>query len=77
MALNEILGLSSAAAKVAGEMAEKSKNGQLIDAGKAAGLAESLGQIHAKLMQMQVSASRIHTDPEFRDFVRNNFRDDE
>jgi hypothetical protein len=77
MALTEILGLSSAAAKVAGEIAEDAKNKRLINTGKAASLAENLGQIHAKLMQMQVSATRIHTDVEFRDFVRDHFRDDE
>ena len=75
--ISQVLDLSSAAAKVAGELAEKSKNGQLIDTGKMAGLAEQLGQLHARLMEMQVASTRVESDSDFRDFVRDYYRDDE
>lgn len=67
----------ASAMKVAEAIAERSKNGQLIDAGEAKAHADSLKAIHEQLAIFQRVADRIDADPDFARRVRDHFEDDD
>lgn len=67
----------ASAMKVAEAIAERAKNGQLIDAGEARAHAANLKAIHDQLAVFKRVADRIDTDPDFARRVRAEFEDDD
>lgn len=62
---------------IAENITRKSQEGQLIDAGEARGLVESLEGVNAKLADLKAAADRIDTDPDFARSVRRQYTTDD
>ena len=71
------LSIAAAGAKLAAELAEKSKNGQLIDAGKAAGLSDMLAQLNLRLQEFEDAANRVDRDGSFARRVLDQYTIDD
>jgi hypothetical protein len=68
-----IVSAVGAAAKTAEAIAEKSQQGQLIDAGEARGLATNLQAIHEQLQKFKAVADLVDSDPEYAQRVLDTY----
>lgn len=69
------LSIAAAGAKVAAEIAEKSKNGQLLDAGEAKANADNWKAVNEQLAAFKRAADAID-DPAVRKLLRDDYTTD-
>ena len=72
-----ILGLLRGGLALAGHLAERAKNKQLITAGEHAALAKALSASTEEIKKVVESRTRFKRDPKYRDRVRKSFELDE
>lgn len=63
--IGPVLSLAAAGAKAAAAIAEKAKNGQLIEAGEAKYAAEQAERLYAELNKIKEARDTIDTDPAY------------
>ena len=67
-----VISVISSAAKTAEIFAEKSQQGQLLDAGEARAHAENLKALNEQLHKFKEAADRVDSDPEYAQRVLDN-----